>query len=404
MKINLVTEKSKCCGCGVCKSVCPKKAIEMKEDEYGFVFPVIDYEKCIECGACIKNCQYHCKVKKNNNIENYAAAITAEDIFNSSSGGVFFALANLFIELGDVVVGVATQKENDLHVPRHVVVKNKQDLYSLQGSKYSQSDTNTIYEQTRELLINGTKVLFSGTPCQIAGLQTYLNCEYSNLYTVDIICHGIPSVKMYNEYLKCYASKKKGEILDFKFRDKQHGWGVNMCAHIKKRNGKVAKKIIPLEMSSYYSLFLKGDIIRNSCLQCQFASVNRVGDITLGDYWGITKEHPEFFEQKIFEFNKGVSCVLINSSKGKEIFDIIKDIIVFQSTEISRVAKHNKQLRGPIQTSKSRQKNLELFRDYGYNEVERLYWSEVGIKKYYYYVKNLFPRKWRLKIKELIGK
>lgn len=405
MSIDLIIAENKCCGCGACSEVCPKQAIKMIPNEKGgFVFPKIDKIKCVECGACENVCQYHYPCKKNNVKQVYASAIGDERVMKSSSGGAFVEIATQFVQSGGVVVGVAMKHIDNQIKPIHIFVNDIFGIESLQGSKYAQSDMTGVFSKVRFLLVEGKSVLFSGTPCQVAGLKSYLKKEYSNLYTIDMICHGVPSAKMFNDYLKFLEEKLNREIIDYKFRDKKLGWGINMRVYIKNSAGKVSEKIIPPEMSSYFSLFLKSHITRESCIGCCYASANRVGDITLGDYWGINTAHPEAFNARKLDYNKGVSCVFVNTEKGRYIFDTYGSSMERVLSDYRIAVRFNSQAEKPVAAPVNRDKVLAAYAEEGYYAVDKFYWNLIGMKKYAFYIKNAIPRSLRVYLKRILGK
>lgn len=276
-----IEDPKTCCGCGACVNVCPCDAIAMQEDESGFIYPVVDQERCVKCGLCRDVCVFTDKgVGANVEPEVYAAATKNSDIImESSSGGIFTELAEAVIDKGGVVFGAAWAEDMTLH---HIGVDNKDDLKRMRGSKYAQSSTDDTYRRVKSLLDDGRYVCYSGTPCQIAGLKAFLKTDYEKLLTLDVICHGVPSMKMLKDDL-AYVSGKKGiKIKDVRFRDKSYGWGVTGSIEGDKASIKYDSGSSP-----YYFYFLNGEIYRESCYNCRFPSEGRQGDITLGDYWGI---------------------------------------------------------------------------------------------------------------------
>lgn len=400
MSVKLVVSEDQCCGCGTCSIICPRSAITMCENDYGFLFPVIDHSKCIECGACTSVCQYHIEVEKHPVSNVFAAAIRDNRIMASSSGGVFAEIAHCFISSGGVVVGAAMIANS----PQHVLIDCLDDIPKLQGSKYAQSDLNNVFSSIKEVLNSGIKVLFSGTPCQVAGLKSYLRRDYANLYTVDVICHGVPSSKMFHDYLKFCSRKYGGTVLEFRFRDKRLGWGTNMRAIIQTNRNLVKERAIAPEMSSYFSMFLRSDITRDSCIGCRYASKERVADISLGDYWGIHIAHPEAVCSGYLDDNKGISCVFINTSKGQSLFDQVAVQLNVVKSDYSLAVRFNGQAEKPVQAKPTRRHALDIYKCYGYSKLDSYYWEIIGKRKYYYLIKNLIPRNVRLCIKKKLGK
>lgn len=402
--MDLIISKQKCSACGACMQTCAKDAIQLKPDEYGFLYPIIDDTRCVDCGACKLHCHYHHPQERNSVISTYASMIKDESIKRSSSGGVFVKLAESFIQNGGVVIGCAMNHSDDCVYSEHIVVSNVSDLHRLQGSKYVQSRMGDIYKKTKTLLKKEVRVLFSGTPCQIAGLKAYLCRDYLNLYLVDVICHGVPNEIMFNGYLKKLSEKIKGKIYDYKFRDKELDWGINMRAFAISEKGEKIEKVIPPEDSSFFRLFLSSHITRESCIGCCYADANRLGDITLGDYWGIHYFHPEESKTKFIDNQKGVSAVLVNSPKGEEMYACIKKSINSVDSKFTFVQEHNSQVVRPVTAPFDRDKALESFKVKGYEGIEEFYYQKIGLKKYFYKIKNFIPRRYRVYLKKLIGK
>ena len=335
--INNINKYIICAGCRCCEKICPVNAIEMKENKEGFIEPVVNEEKCISCGLCLKRCPQINKLEIEE-IEQKAYATqnkNDEDLKISSSGGMFIAFAKNIISRDGVVYGAAYDQNLKVN---HIRVENIEELKLLQGSKYVQSDTADTFEQTKNDLISGRKVLFSGTPCQIAGLKQYLGKDYENLYTIDIVCHGVPSQKLFEKYKNSLEAKENSKIDQFDFRDKtEKGWGLNL--RIKYQNNKVTKKVSCFD--SYYKSFLAGNTYRRCCYDCKYANLNRVGDITIADFWGIEETNSKI------DIKKGVSAVIVNSRKGQKIFEDIQQDIIVEETSIESVTKRNLNLKRP---------------------------------------------------------
>lgn len=296
-----------CCGCGACYNKCPVGAISMQENEEGFLTPVIDEAKCTNCGLCLKACpSLNTEFKNNPQPECYAAMADDELRMKSSSGGIFTLLAEYILDKGGYVCGAAFDNNWDVH---HIIVDNKEDLAKLRGSKYVQSNTEDCYKQIKKLLDDDKYVLFSGCPCQVAALYSFLGKEYEKLYTMDLVCHGAPSPKIWQQYLNEYD---RTEIKNIDFRDKAvFGWSTTMNIYMKNN----CDIHLPPKKDSYYRAFLNNYSLRISCGNCHYAKIPRVGDITLGDFWGIEKSFPNLNDKK------GTSLILVNNEKGKSIFN-----------------------------------------------------------------------------------
>lgn len=401
MEIELVKSKGKCCGCGACMNVCPQNAITMEEDEYGFIYPRINAEKCIKCHACINVCAYNNANKyKKEPIKSYAAtSLDFKVKEKSASGGIFYELSKKVIETNGIVFGAAMENKNGKLVINHIYVDNLNDLSKLQGSKYVQSNIGNSFRTAKKFLDSGRHVMFCGTPCQILGLKSFLRKEYDNLLTIDIICHGIPNLRFFNDYLKVMSNEKKIIIKDFKFRDKSKGWKHNAKIYYTNNDKRLKSKLITGEYSSYYDYFLKCDSFRENCYSCTLASKSRVSDITLGDYWGIEKEHPELLKNKSLNSKKGISCVIINSQKGLNYLSDISNIFLYES-KIEKISLYNGQLNRPSNKGKRRNMVLELYKEKGYLELEKRFKSELHKKMPYIIVRNMVPKAIKEKLKK----
>lgn len=299
-----------CVGCRSCEQSCPKQCIKMEENIEGFIYPNIDTELCINCGICLNVCPVENEeLHRNQPFEVWAWKNKNEvDIMRSASGGAADSAAKAVLKNGGVVYGAAY--DNELTVT-HVEIDNDENRYKLQSSKYVQSDLKNTYSLVKKNLREGKIVLYTGTPCQIAGLYAYLGGDKENLYTLDLICHGVPSPKLFKKYIE-YQGKKIGEeIVSFNFRSKdKRGWGTQYLLKTKTKT-----KTKTLSLDRYGKHFMEGDCYRECCYQCSYANISRVGDLTVGDFWGIAKSHPDF------DSPKGVSSVFINSRKGKILFE-----------------------------------------------------------------------------------
>lgn len=299
-----------CCGCAACAQRCPQSCITMIPNEEGFKYPKVDYTKCINCHLCEKVCPINISIQPTEPIECWAMRNMDEKVVNeSSSGGVFTYLANQILEQGGIVFGA--KFDNNWNVV-HDFIKSKEELYKLQTSKYVQSDTNSIMLKVEYFLKEGKPVLFVGTPCQIAGLKLFLRKEYVNLYLVEIVCHGVPSPKVWRLYLKEITNNFTEKIANINFRDKSTGWAKYSIKVV--MGDKVIKS--RYDEHPYMRTFLTDFIVRPSCYNCHFKSHKSFADITIGDYWGIDKL-PD-----ISDDNKGYNVVIVRTSKG---LDLIKD-------------------------------------------------------------------------------
>ncbi len=305
--MNQVLENmGQCYGCSACAAICPKKAITMTKNAEGFLYPVIDDEICVDCGMCQAVCP-----ALNNTYNNFdkpvgmAAAANDEIRSISSSGGIFPLYAQYVLKRGGAVCGAAYDEKWSV---KHIIIEDAKDIRRLQGSKYVQSEIGTCYSEVRKLLEADRYVLFTGTPCQVAGLKGYLRRDYEKLLTIDLICHGVPSPKAFRLFLKQTAGKR--EIAGINFRHKIDGkWGGNDLS-ITYKNGEVE---IHDKNSTYYHSFLMNYSLRNSCQDCQFSRMPRQGDVSLGDFWGYKNYNKELSD------GKGLSVMLVNNEKGMAV-------------------------------------------------------------------------------------
>lgn len=302
-----IKDKSNCCGCYACANACPQKCIEMKKDEEGFFYPKINKKECIDCGLCEKVCPI---VNQCSDIEledslGYSYFNQSDDIRQrSTSGGAFFEIAKKVLDSDGIVYGAAFDAD---FAVSHIRVDSIQNLDKLLGSKYVQSKMDGIYTAVKNDLLDERMVLFSGTPCQVEALNSFLRKKYDNLILLDVICHGVPSEEVWLKYLKQRKRNYNSDIQAISFRDKENGW-KNYNIKIKFKNRKEYKSIFFED--PYLRCFIKDIILRPSCYSCRFKSVNRVSDITLGDYWGIWELNSAMFD------DKGTSFIMGHSQKG----------------------------------------------------------------------------------------
>ena len=401
-KIVLFEKEADCCACGACLNICPKQAISMVKNEYGYVYPHIDEDNCVKCGACKSVCAYQNKSEDNTPLNAYAAVNKDEgQKLISASGGLFAAFATKIVRDGGVVFGSTLEKIGDEFVPHHIAVEKLEDIPRLQGSKYVQSATENTYKEALSYLQKGRTVLYSGTPCQIAGLKGFLKKDYDNLILVDLICHGVPSNAFFNDYLKTLQAKRKYSSIDgYSFRDKTKGWGMNCRINATAENGRSVIYYTPARLQSYNTLFLDGLIYRENCYSCKYACNKRPGDITIGDYWGVTNEHPEIIGKNGFVEKDGISCLIANTPKGAELCAAMEDYIEQVPSVYEKVAKMNKQLNAPYPYNDKRDKILEIYKNDGYAGVEDLYRVKYRKQRIVHFVFNKLPRGMRNAIKK----
>lgn len=379
--IDLLDKHYKCTGCRMCEQICPVNAIKMIENSEGFIEPVIDKNKCIKCSVCYKRCPQLNNIKiidKLDKPQTFAAKNkNKNEQKQSSSGGIFSVLARYILENKGVIYGASF--DNNLKL-NHIRIENLDELYKLRGSKYLQSNTQETFRVVKQDLNSNIKVLYVGTPCQIAGVRNYLGKNYNNLLLIDLVCHGVPSQKMFNKYIEWLEKKNNSKVKNYTFRSKEkNGWGSNSKVEFESNK----TKYIVANLDPYYKSFLDGTICRECCYSCKYANTNRVGDITIADYWGIEKEHPNFYDVN------GVSAVMINTKKGQEFFKEIKEEIIYINTDIEKIKHRNGNLIKPLERTEKRDK---VYKNINNKEFYKQIRNELNFrKKLKDVIKNLVP-------------
>ena len=394
-------KKNDCCGCTACAAICPKDAIEMRPDEDGFVYPVVDESKCVHCGLCQKVCAYGNEQTAVSEKDVYVAVSRCSDVRESASGGLFAAFAEAVIRQGGAVYGCSMESENGILTPRHICVTERADLIRLKGSKYVQSELGGTYSDVRARLEAGQLVLFSGTPCQVAGLRGYLRKGYDHLFTVDIICHGVPSAKLFQDYIAFEERKRGASVTAFRFRDKSQGWKLHGAMTLD--NGSTV--YFEPEESSYYQMFLNSYTYRENCYQCPYASDHRPGDVTIGDYWCVELVHPELLKENggALDHEVGVSCMIVNNEKGQRFVELVGDRIAKWASTYENASKYNRQLTAPSVLKPERDIVLSLCRN-DYAEADKWYHRRLRSIKIKRAIRAAVPRPVKNLIKKILRK
>ena len=361
-----------CCGCGACVNICPTNAISYSTDKYGFIIPTIDTSKCISCGKCERICPFKNVIDGVSPKKAFAAISKRNDVLlNSSSGGVFYSLAKFIIENRGCVFGATLNENFEI---KHVCVETVDDLFKLQKSKYVQSFMGNAYGIAREKLKNGCMVLFSGTPCQIAAMRAFAKgLNTTNLYLVEVVCHGVPSQEIFNDYLSnLQTGKNVLKSYVFRYKRKLRN-GMNDYLQYQIGN-KIKTKNWPED--SFHFLFMTAAIDRDSCFSCKYAKKTRVADITLCDYWCWNAYHG-----KDFDPCSTISGLIINTEKGLQLIDQVKYELKLVDTSFENIANHNSCLLRPTTRPDNRQFVLEMWKKLGYAAVERWYRRKYRLRR-----------------------
>lgn len=329
--INITNEKN-CCGCAACKAVCPKKCIEMKTATLGAVVPVVDPDMCIDCKMCEKVCPMLNDTSDNQSSQKDTYAAYSKDAsirYRGSSGGIFGTFAHRIVEDNYIIYGAAFDADLKL---KCTCADSEEKIAPLTKSKYLQSDLSEKYSEIKEKLENGKKIMFVSTPCQVAALKRYLNRDYDNLITVDFFCHGVPSQDFFDKCRDNYEKKKNVKIIGFEFRSKiKHGRTPHYYTLTYLNMTKIENETRLYFDFPFYAAFQKYINLRESCYECRFSSKRRYLDITIGDFHDIDN-----YVKDINRF-EGVSTVIINTEKGKGLWEMCKDMVVSYPIDLQQL-------------------------------------------------------------------
>lgn len=367
-----ISDPSRCCGCTACVNVCPYNAISMQPDILGFPYPMVDSGKCVDCGLCDAVCAFvpdvvaNATVPADVKVEVLAARHVDTDILaRSQSGGAFSAIAEQVLNDGGVVYGAAFDQS---HIVRHVRVDSSEGLAALRGSKYVQSELSDVFRQVRSDLNNYIKVLFCGTPCQVAGLRSFIPEKMQDgLYLVDFVCHGVPAPAVWKDYM-AYMSRR-GTITKADFRDKEvAGWKGHKESFIYNDGTKTVS-------DSFRVLFYKNIMLRHSCAECPYNILNHKSDVTIADFWGVDEVLPKMDGQQ------GTSMIIVNTERGNELIERSRANLTVESAvlDFDFMSRRNPNLIRPARIYKDRKKFEDEFARGGFLRVARR-WGDLGIR------------------------
>lgn len=345
-------DKKDCCGCSACASICPKQCIVMVKDNEGFLYPKVDENTCVNCGLCEKVCNELHPFDKREPLKVLAAINKDEEIrLKSSSGGIFYILAEKTIKDGGVVFGARFDENWQVFID---YAEDMKGVEAFMGSKYVQARVANAYKDAKRFLAEGRKVLFSGTPCQIAGLRKFLRKPYDNLLTVDFICHGTPSPKVWGMYLD-EVIKRGCCISSIEFRNKKEGW-KNFSFNLRyNEDDNTISMLSPFSQNLYMKAFLQNIILRPSCYDCKAKGCSSQSDVTIADFWGIETVFPDMDD------DKGTGLVFINTDKGHEAFDFSQ--VNVKETTYERIK--------PLNSACYRSPKVHPKRKYFFNRLEK---------------------------------
>lgn len=381
--MHVETKSQKCCGCTACMAICPTQAIKMQSDSEGFLCPQVSHDICVECGMCVKVCPTAAKPTmhtKQIEVPMQAYAVKWQDVarVSSASGAFFPAVAKYVLETKNGWVCGCVLREDTL-MPEHIVSNTWADVQRMQDSKYVQSDMKSCYKKIEELLKTGQTILFTGTSCQVSGLYSFLDCKKistERLLTIDFFCHGVPSPKIWRDYLRFYEEKKHRKPIAYRFRSKRYGWGSSSrgSSHLNSITYKNTIQVAHQDNVSWASrmwrtVFFSNLCIRNYCHSCPYATINKPADFTMGDFWGIEKFHPEFDD------GKGCSVVIARTKKAQSTMSEVEWLTSEKVTLDEAIQKQA----NAFAPSTANQHRADFWDDYG------KYGFEYCAKKYFLY-------------------
>lgn len=367
-----------CTGCRACEKVCASGAISMKKDPEGFLYPQIDETKCIQCEKCRSVCPVEQKIEPRQPLKEYAAVHKDKKILqDSSSGGVFTALANMVFERGGVVIGCILDKD---FYAKQIIVPDLRGLSECRGSKYVQSDTEDTYPQVKKLLDDGVFVLYTGTPCQIAGLKNYLGREYDHLLTADFVCHGVPSPELFVQNIAWLEKKNGNKIVKYRFRSKvgSYQFGLYYYYYFVCSTDVVGGSAA---LDPYYFSFLNAKTYRECCYKCFYAQEKRISDFTFADYWSVEKFHPEI------NSDMGASILLFNTEKSLDYQADIERSMTLYPSRMEWMQQINYNLNCPAERPDSRDVIYKKIQEMGYEK-----WADQYCSTFIWKLRNLYGK------------
>lgn len=362
-----------CTGCSACAYACPTGAIAMSEDDCGFVYPAVNEEKCVDCGRCLHACHMAAsgELKSKGEPETYGAYVTDRDqLMRSASGGMATAMALKTVEAGGVAYGCVADRDDVCHER----LATPEDVELSRGSKYVQSDISGAIPQIAADLETGAGVTFIGTPCQCAALRRLFG-DRNNLLLVDLVCEGVPSQRMYADFLDDLERKRGEHITDFRFRDKRGGWSTKNAVVVGEGGRPLDRQ--PHSYHYYYWLFTHALILRDSCYTCPYACAQRVGDVTVGDFWGVETANLGY---RSSEVKGGISCVLVSTLRGGEMFSVLRGDLDARPASFEIIARSNSCLVRPSSCDgEIRARILNSYLEFGAKGMKTSYRDLFGL-------------------------
>lgn len=377
-----ITDKSTCSGCSACANICPKNCITMMADEKGFLYPQTNENECINCGQCEKVCPMLNSFENSGEKITYASYNKDENIREiGSSGGLFGAFADEILSLGGVVFGASFS--TDCKSVKHIAVENKDDLKKLYGSKYLQSEIDDSYKLAENYLKQDRFVLFTGTSCQISGLKLYLKKDYEKLVTVDVICHGTPSPKVWGDYATAKESEKKAKGVHAEFRNKRFTWQKSVLLLLLSDGTEYCKL---QSDDNYIKGFLSNLYLRPSCYKCLCKGKHVMSDITLGDFWGVESVLPDI------NVDNGISAVLLNTPKGKNIFEKTRQNLQVFDVKYDDILKCNPSLEHSVAKPNKSDKFWNVYHKQGLIKAYKVCLKDTFIRKCYRFALRIYRK------------